>query len=89
MTDIRALVPREFIVGVKINSGDYVDSATDVEAREDEEKRAMSIVRTLLSWSEIDFIEISGGDYENPSEPKHFERRNLLTSNLRVCVREK
>ncbi|KAJ7067686.1 hypothetical protein B0H15DRAFT_871985 [Mycena belliarum] len=54
--ETRAVVPSDFILGLKINAADYADSSTP----------ALDHVRTIASWGSIDFIEISGGDYEKP-----------------------
>ncbi|KAJ7288288.1 hypothetical protein C8J57DRAFT_1279760 [Mycena rebaudengoi] len=54
---IRAAVASEFILGVKINSADYADS---------NESPALEHILSIASWGTIDFIEISGGDYEKP-----------------------
>jgi 2,4-dienoyl-CoA reductase-like NADH-dependent reductase (Old Yellow Enzyme family) len=72
VTSIRKILPPDFVVGIKLNAGDYVDSARDTlkgdeAAAADEQRRhALDHVRQLVSWGMIDFIEISGGDYENP-----------------------
>ncbi|KAH7906444.1 hypothetical protein BJ138DRAFT_1016205 [Hygrophoropsis aurantiaca] len=63
--EIRLAVPSDFIVGVKINSADYVGSGTLPEAVLEEDRRVLNHVRTIASWA-IDFIEISGGDYVKP-----------------------
>lgn len=73
------MVPPSFILGVKINAGDYVDCDTDTQNGRIEENQiglkesgmedaALDHIRTLANWGGVDFIEISGGDYENPSE---------------------
>ena len=48
-----------FIVGVKINCSDYISGAAGPEA----EKLATEHLREISSWG-LDFIEVSGGDYE-------------------------
>ena len=74
---IREVVPPEFILGIKLNASDYVDSASESAGssepspampaeKEDQEARALRHIRSLASWHAIDFIEVSGGDYENP-----------------------
>lgn len=66
-------IPRDFVVGIKLNSADYVDTSPeqqtkDIEALNAErEARALSHVQEISSWRMVDFIEISGGDYENPT----------------------
>ncbi|KAF7986295.1 hypothetical protein HWV62_35240 [Athelia sp. TMB] len=72
---IREVVPPEFILGIKLNASDYVDGASESTSKhspampaekEDQEARALGHIRSLASWQAIDFIEVSGGDYENP-----------------------
>ncbi|KAJ7185282.1 hypothetical protein C8R46DRAFT_1059979 [Mycena filopes] len=63
---IRAAVPSNFILGLKINAADYADS--DVTAKA---SFALDHVRTIAHWELVDFIEISGGDYENPDFLTH------------------
>jgi 2,4-dienoyl-CoA reductase-like NADH-dependent reductase (Old Yellow Enzyme family) len=65
--EIRKELPTAFALGVKISSADIVEAgatacADDVEA----EARALGYVREIARWGTVDFIEISGGDYENP-----------------------
>ncbi|KAI5917446.1 hypothetical protein F4810DRAFT_45643 [Camillea tinctor] len=55
---IRSVVPREFCVGIKLNSVDH-QSATDFQG-------CLEQLR-LIADTEIDFLEISGGSYENPT----------------------
>ena len=55
---IREAVPRSFIVGIKLNAADYLSGRlTEAEVASHIE---------LLAQNGIDFIEVSGGDYENP-----------------------
>ncbi|KAG2136660.1 hypothetical protein DEU56DRAFT_805209 [Suillus clintonianus] len=62
---IREVVPTTFVIGIKINSADYVTSGSAEEASQGE-RRILDHIRTIASWGVIDFIEISGGDYEKP-----------------------
>lgn len=62
---IRDTVPRTFIVGVKLNSGDYVHGGFS-------EEHGLDHVRVISSWDKIDFIEVSGGDYEDPRRLRSF-----------------
>ncbi|TFK70175.1 FMN-linked oxidoreductase [Pluteus cervinus] len=55
---IREAVPANFVVGIKINSADYAQTG--------DEERAMKHFLTIAQWQGVDFIEISGGDYESP-----------------------
>lgn len=56
------------MLGIKLNSSDYIGagSAHDSRAEEEAEDRAVAHVVDIALWDMIDFIEISGGDYENP-----------------------
>ncbi|KAH7110744.1 NADH:flavin oxidoreductase/NADH oxidase [Dactylonectria macrodidyma] len=54
---VRAVVPREFIVGIKLNSVDH-QSATALEDSLTQLK--------LITDAGIDFLEVSGGTYEDP-----------------------
>ncbi|WWC86077.1 uncharacterized protein L201_000948 [Kwoniella dendrophila CBS 6074] len=51
---------RKFIKAVKINCSDFVEGGLD-------ESQATEIVKTLVSWSTLDIIEISGGTYSRPA----------------------
>ncbi|CAE6493914.1 unnamed protein product [Rhizoctonia solani] len=52
-------IPDSFVIGVKLNAGDYAgDQVT--------EEHALSHVRSIAAWQQVDFLEISGGDYESP-----------------------
>ena len=48
------------MVGVKLNSGDYVHGGFS-------EEHSLEHVKTISGWNMLDFIEVSGGDYEDPS----------------------
>ncbi|KAG1763479.1 hypothetical protein EDD22DRAFT_887069 [Suillus occidentalis] len=63
---IRKVVPTTFIIGIKINSADYLNSGSTEEASQEGERRVLDHIRTIASWGVVDFIEISGGDYEKP-----------------------
>ncbi|KZS87257.1 FMN-linked oxidoreductase [Sistotremastrum niveocremeum HHB9708] len=58
VSGIRASLPASFAVGVKINAGDYILGGLG-------EKEANAHIETLAADG-VDFIEVSGGDYENP-----------------------
>ena len=55
------------MLGVKLSSSDYVGagSAQNPQAEEEAEDRALAHVVDVARWGMVDFIEISGGDYEN------------------------
>ncbi|KLO14392.1 FMN-linked oxidoreductase [Schizopora paradoxa] len=55
---IREVVPSDFALGIKLNAGDYIGG----ELGEDAKNHLLEIA----SWGLVDWIEISGGDYENP-----------------------
>ncbi|KAG9126424.1 hypothetical protein FRC07_003484 [Ceratobasidium sp. 392] len=61
VTSIRAepSMPSTFVVGVKLNAGDYAKDRLD-------ETQALLHVRSIAEWGNVDFLEISGGDYESP-----------------------
>lgn len=65
---IRAMMRRDFVVGVKINSADYIQAGErPSDARlQVETNRVLDHVRAIAHWGLIDFIEVSGGDYESP-----------------------
>ncbi|HHW7520055.1 TPA: NADH:flavin oxidoreductase/NADH oxidase family protein [Mannheimia haemolytica] len=56
---IRATVGKDFLVGVKLNSADFQKGGFD-------EQDSLQVVATLSQLG-IDFIEISGGNYESPA----------------------
>ncbi|CDO76924.1 hypothetical protein BN946_scf185006.g6 [Trametes cinnabarina] len=58
---VRAAVPNDFIVGMKLNSADYTR-----ESAQPERDRALDHVREIGRWGLVDYIEVSGGDYEDP-----------------------
>lgn len=61
---IRGRVPEDFIVGIKLNSADYVLGGLT-------EDDALLNVEWLAEMGGCDFVEISGGNYENPSFMMH------------------
>lgn len=65
---VRAVVPKDFVIGVKINSADYVETGEKPsdERVSNETQRVLDHIRTIALWGMVDFIEISGGDYESP-----------------------
>ena len=64
----REWFPENFVVGVKLNAADYVERSASkiVGDAEDmmEEERVLAHVREIGDWRMVDFIEISGGNYE-------------------------
>ncbi|KAF9448047.1 FMN-linked oxidoreductase [Macrolepiota fuliginosa MF-IS2] len=82
---IRAIVEPRFIIGVKLNASDYLTDAPINGCDPPlcpEETRALQHVLCLARWGKVDFIDISGGDYENPefmmSETTKHGRRQAL-----------
>lgn len=55
---VRAVVPKEFCVGIKLNSADH-QSRPELEACVKQLK--------LITAAGVDFVEVSGGTYENPT----------------------
>ncbi|KAJ7608024.1 hypothetical protein DFH06DRAFT_1249196 [Mycena polygramma] len=77
VTETRAAVSSNFILGLKLNAADYAASSSAGEA-----SAALDHVRTIAGWGLVDFIEISGGDYEKPDflthSPSPFARQALF-----------
>jgi 2,4-dienoyl-CoA reductase-like NADH-dependent reductase (Old Yellow Enzyme family) len=55
--EIRSVVPSSFVVGLKLNAADYVAGGMS-------EDQALQQLQAISQWGYVDFIEISGGDYE-------------------------
>ena len=53
-----------------MNAADYINSGKDECGTKDED-RVLDHVRTIASWGMLDFIEVSGGDYERPGNESH------------------
>ncbi|KAG7094954.1 hypothetical protein E1B28_005755 [Marasmius oreades] len=62
ISGIRKMAPSGFILGLKLNTSDY----SVIGEKSVQEERVLEHLLTLASWGTIDFIEISGGDYDNP-----------------------
>lgn len=62
--EVRNRVPPSFVVGIKLNSADYVQGGLT-------EEDALQNVQWLAEMGGCDFVEISGGNYENPSFMMH------------------
>jgi 2,4-dienoyl-CoA reductase-like NADH-dependent reductase (Old Yellow Enzyme family) len=60
--EVRRNVPKDFIVAIKLNCGDFVDR----QAAEQSDGRVLQYVQEIVNWGLIDLLEITGGDYENP-----------------------
>ncbi|KII87794.1 hypothetical protein PLICRDRAFT_111699 [Plicaturopsis crispa FD-325 SS-3] len=63
---VRAAVPTRFALGLKVNASDYVGAVVGEGIDSDITIVALNHVREIASWGGVDFIEISGGDYEDP-----------------------
>ena len=61
-TEVRRNVPKDFVIGVKLNAADFVDR----KAVATSDEKVLQHVKDIVSWGLIDFLEISGGDYESP-----------------------
>ncbi|KAF4976015.1 hypothetical protein FZEAL_7271 [Fusarium zealandicum] len=61
---IRAIVPSTFCVGLKFNSADHQSSKTDGASTELQDCLDQA---TMLAEAGLDFLEVSGGTYENPT----------------------
>lgn len=93
VVSIRAVIPSHFVLGIKMNASDYVDSVP-VESsfhslnKENQEARALDHICTIARWGGIDFIEVSGGDYESPGI---FETSStslfILNLSIRISVK--
>ncbi|KZV66475.1 FMN-linked oxidoreductase [Peniophora sp. CONT] len=68
VTGIRDAVHRRFAIGVKLSSSDYIEASSTAGVNEQAagEERILGYIREIATWGMVDFIEISGGDYENP-----------------------
>src|SRR5713101_3777126 len=60
VTSIRAVLPRPFVLGVKLSSSDYIGAGSghDPRAEEEAEDRAVAHVVEVARWDMIDFIEV-------------------------------
>lgn len=65
---IRKACGEDFIIGVKINSDDYVEGGFNQE-------ESAKVIKKMTELG-IDFIEISGGSYENPKMSEETDKDN-------------
>ncbi|KAF8524274.1 hypothetical protein BU17DRAFT_43062 [Hysterangium stoloniferum] len=75
---IKAEMPPRFVLGVKLNAGDYVTGGLSEEDALNDTRR--------VSQLGIDFIEISGGNYENPVYANASPRQAFFASFSRKVV---
>lgn len=63
---MRAAVPPTFCIGIKFNSADHTSASFE---------DTMTQIRLLVEAG-IDFVEVSGGSYEDPKVPPplHFQK---------------
>ncbi|KAG5732240.1 NADH oxidase [Termitomyces sp. T112] len=61
VSGIRSTTPEEFIIGIKLNAADYATHG-DANAYD----RVLDHFEAISQWKLVDFIEVSGGDYEKP-----------------------
>ncbi|KAH9036155.1 hypothetical protein EDB85DRAFT_800138 [Lactarius pseudohatsudake] len=68
VSSIRKVLPRPFVLGIKLSSSDYVGAGSlyNAQAEEEAKNRALAHIVDIARWDMVEFIEISGGDYENP-----------------------
>lgn len=83
-TEIRGNVPKEFILGVKLNSADFIDR----KALSSSDEKVLQHVKDLASLGLFDFLEISGGDYENPEFMTSVSKRQAFFSQFSRKVHE-
>lgn len=64
------VVPPSFILGIKLNAADYVQrnpsGPNDRSSGLQSEEQVLSQLREIALWKMVDFIEVSGGNYQNP-----------------------
>lgn len=71
--EIRTRVPPSFCIGIKLNSVDHQESG--------DLKESLEQIKLIVNEG-IDFIEISGGTYEDPKAVYSPASRCMLTRNL-------
>ncbi|KAG6867573.1 hypothetical protein C0993_000986 [Termitomyces sp. T159_Od127] len=60
---IRSYTSKDFVIGIKLNAADYVAHDNGDPNAYD---RVLDHFRSIAQWNLVDFIEVSGGDYEKP-----------------------
>ena len=89
---IRGLTPPDFVLGIKINSADNVQAKeSPSDARfQTEMKRVLDYICRIADWGTVDFIEISGGDYESPGESFMYACTYVISVYFQIlCLRGK
>ncbi|KAI0090298.1 hypothetical protein BDY19DRAFT_764453 [Irpex rosettiformis] len=74
------VVPKDFVVGVKLNAADYVRSDGN------DETRVLGHVKEIAEWGMVDFIEVSGGSYETPDFMLAIDSTEQKSSNNREAL---
>ncbi|KAG6841270.1 hypothetical protein C0991_000248 [Blastosporella zonata] len=63
VSSIRSRTSKDFIIGIKLNAADYATQ---------DDSNAFQLVldhfKSIAQWGQVDFIEVSGGDYEKPGK---------------------
>ncbi|KAL5499170.1 hypothetical protein ACEPAH_1688 [Sanghuangporus vaninii] len=80
---IRLAAPRTFVVGLKLNAADY---ATGGFSQTEGTEHIAQIARWHWNNGGVDFIEISGGDYEHPEFMQKSSRQAFFESFSRLAV---
>ncbi|KAJ9611163.1 hypothetical protein H2200_004346 [Cladophialophora chaetospira] len=83
--EMRAEGPPPFALGVKLNSGDYMDAAAGGLSTDE----ALEQVRWLVACGMVDFVEVSGGNAESTTDKLRgsFGSRSLGTAPKRESTR--
>ncbi|KDQ11347.1 hypothetical protein BOTBODRAFT_114606 [Botryobasidium botryosum FD-172 SS1] len=82
---IRSFAPPAFVIGIKLNAADYASGGLS-------DQHALEHVKTIAGWAGeragVDFIEISGGDYEQPSKFVSFAAEMRMNQNVgfAICI---
>lgn len=68
LTAIRepGVVPKDFVLGIKLNAADYVDKSAAASSATTDADHVLDHFKQVVTWGLVDFIEVSGGDYEHP-----------------------
>ncbi|KAG6875496.1 hypothetical protein C0992_003583 [Termitomyces sp. T32_za158] len=65
---IRSSTSEDFVIGIKLNAADYVAHGHDDP---NAYGRVLVHFKSIAQWGLVDFIEVSGGDYEKPGIVAH------------------
>ncbi|KAG6819987.1 hypothetical protein H0H93_006817 [Arthromyces matolae] len=78
---IRSSTSPNFVIGIKLNAADYA-SKDDPNAYD----RVITHFKSIAKWGLIDFIEVSGGDYEKPAKSNASSDFLSTTNSLRQAL---